>query len=316
MRKSFQMFAILLFTAAATQAQTPAPDAKAPASSTSPAVLADGTLVKLRVGAGINVASVRVGDELDLDVAEEIQVRDVAIVPTSSSARVVVATENLEASKTGKALVSLRYVLLCDGEKVSLRPTPERKTGAPKTVMLSATEGDVTISNGAEIVAYINGNLPLDIPKMRLASQPTNELKITSTPGNAEVSVDGKVLGSTPFSGRVVRGEHVVTLRMAGFQPWRQKVNVSNDAANLQVALKKQDGLETVPQASVAPASLGDLARAARAKKSTDDAPKASGEPLELLPGETRTTNVPASTPQSPSAAPAPGTAPAPAAQN
>jgi hypothetical protein len=109
----------------------------------------------------------------------------------------------------------------------------------------------------------------------------------------------------------VVRGEHVVVLRMAGFQPWRQTVRVSAEPAGLQIALKKQDGLETLPQAAVAPASLGDLARSARAKKTAQDGQKPASDPIELLPGETRSTS--AATPQTP----APTTAtPTPAPQN
>jgi len=287
MRKFLYLLVLIVCVAAASPAQTSASNSSPAAKSVSQAMLEDGTAVRLRVGAGINTTGVRVGDELELNVDEEIRVDDVTVVPTTSVAKAVVTSQSLDAAKSGKALVSVRYVFLVDGEKVALRSTRERKTSASNTMSLSAGEGDVTISNGAELTAYVNGNLPLDLPKLRLANQPTNELKIISTPGNAEVSVDGKVMGSTPFSGRVVRGEHVVTVRMAGFQPWRQTVNVAAEPANLQIALKKQDGLESVPQAVAAPPSLGDLARAARAKK-PQDAAKPASDPIELLPGETR----------------------------
>jgi hypothetical protein len=294
MRKFPCLLSFLLSAGALALAQLPASNnlPSAGAKSTSQAVLADGTPVKLRVGAGINTAGVRVGDELELNVEEEVRIDDVSVISTSSVAKVAVTSEStIDAGKTGKVLVGLRYVLLADGEKVALRATQEKKAGAAKTMVLSAGEGDVAISNGAVLTAYINGSLPLDLPKLRLANQPTSELKIATTPGNAEISVDGKVLGSTPFTGRVARGEHVVVLRMAGFQPWQQTVRVSAEPASLQIGLKKQDGLETLPQAAVAPASLGDLARSARAKKATQDGPKPAGDPIELVPGETRSTS-------------------------
>ena len=296
MRKILWLFTFLLGIASLATAQTSASPKPAPGDSLSAPVLADGTPIKIRVGAAINTGNLRVGDELDLDVAQEIRMNDVAVISNSSVARVVVMSQNLEAAKSGKAFVTLRYVLLADGEKVSLRPTREPR---PAVAEVSA-EGDVPISNGAEIIAYINGNLPLDLPKLRLANQPTNELKIITTPSNAEVSVDGKVLGSTPFSGRVAHGEHVVALRMAGFEAWKQTVRVTADPTALQIALKKQDGLENVPQPVAAPPSLGDLARAARARKAADNAPKASGEPLELLPEETKHEQEPQGTPQTP----------------
>lgn len=300
MRKTLCPLAVLLFAVSLASAQTSASPKADAANASSAPVLADGTLVKLRVGAAINTNSLRVGDELDLDVAEEIRINDVSVIPTSSAARVVVMSQGLDAAKTGKASVSLRYLLLVDGEKVSLRSTRDRKAGAGNTAVVSAGEGDVTITNGAEVTAYINGNLPLDLPKLRLSNQPTNELKIGTTPSNAEVSVDGKVLGSTPFSGRVAHGQHVVAIRMAGFEAWKQTVRVTAEPTVLQISLKKQDGLENVPQPVAAAPSLGDLARAARAKKAADNAPKAAGEPLELLPEESKHDPEPQGTPQTP----------------
>ena len=314
MRKTTCLLVLVLSAGVVGLAQTPAKSSTAAASNLSQAMLVDGTPVKLRVGAGINTASVRVGDELELDVEQEIRINDVVVIPTSSVAKVVVTSQGIDAAKTGNAMVGLRYVTLADGEKVALRPTPERKPNAAKTMVVSAGEGDVAIGNGAEVTAYVNGNLPLDLPKLRLANQPTNELKITTTPGNAEVSVDGKVMGSTPFSARVVHGEHVVALRMAGFQAWKQTVRVTAEPTTLQIALKKQDGMESVPQVKNAPASLGDLARAARAKKAAEDGPKSAGEPIELLPGEERSAPPPAGTPQSPMPEPESSASPTPAA--
>jgi PEGA domain len=326
MRKFSCLLAFLFCAGAIVVAQTPAANSASAAKPLGAAALEDGTPVKLRVGAGINTANVRVGDELELDVAEEIRMGDVSVIPTSSVAKVVVTSENLDAAKSGKAMVSFRYVLLGDGEKVALRPMRERKSGGEKATVISAGEGDVSISNGAEVTAYVNGNLPLDLPKLRLANVPTNEMKIVTTPTNAEVSVDGKVLGNTPFSGRVVRGEHTVTIRMAGFQPWKGTVRVTSEAANVQIALKKQDGLETLPQAAAEPASLGDLARAARAKKTPQDGQKLASDPIELLPGEKRdqgttapsatSTNATGPTATAPSATAPTSTAPTTTPQN
>jgi hypothetical protein len=66
---------------------------------------------------------------------------------------------------------------------------------------------------------------------------------------------------------RATSGDHVIVVRMAGFQPWQKKVHVDAEPVALDVALYKQDGSEPVPTTKPAEASLGDLARAARARK-------------------------------------------------
>src|SRR6516225_2439067 len=106
MRKLSCLLAFV-FCVANVVAQTPSANGASAAKPLAASALEDGTPVKLRVGAGINTASVRVGDELELDVAEEIRMGDVSVIPTSSVAKVVVTSESLDAAKSGKAMVSL-----------------------------------------------------------------------------------------------------------------------------------------------------------------------------------------------------------------
>jgi hypothetical protein len=60
---------------------------------------------------------------------------------------------------------------------------------------------------------------------------------------------------------------------MAGFQPWQKKIHVDMEPVALEVALSKQDGSEPAPTSKPAEASLGDLARAARARKPQSSPP-------------------------------------------
>ena len=62
-------------------------------------------------------------------------------------------------------------------------------------------------------------------------------------------------------------GDHVVVLRMVGFQAWQSKIHVAGQPLSLDVPMAKQDGTETVPASKPQQPSLGDLARAARARK-------------------------------------------------
>jgi hypothetical protein len=58
-----------------------------------------------------------------------------------------------------------------------------------------------------------------------------------------------------------------MVLRMVGFQSWRRNLHVASDPVAVDATLVKQDGTEAAPVTKAAEASLGDLARAARAKK-------------------------------------------------
>jgi len=60
---------------------------------------------------------------------------------------------------------------------------------------------------------------------------PTIRIRITSTPPNATVVLDGKRLGKTPFDGVVDRAEgaHVLKLRLHGFTGARRDVDLTSD---------------------------------------------------------------------------------------
>jgi hypothetical protein len=54
---------------------------------------------------------------------------------------------------------------------------------------------------------------------------------------------------------------------MSGFQPWQNKVHVAGEPVAVNAELLKQDGTEAMPSSKPSEPSLGDLARAARARK-------------------------------------------------
>jgi serine/threonine-protein kinase len=69
-------------------------------------------------------------------------------------------------------------------------------------------------------------------------------LQIESTPTGAEVLVDGKAAGTTPFVTRVPEGEHVVVLRDGDRNVWEQRLNVeSGKEYPFKVAL---NGVESI----------------------------------------------------------------------
>ena len=101
---------------------------------------------------------------------------------------------------------------------------------------------DSTIPEGTEITAYINGDVPLDIPKFMIPpaestplftakglpirrtairetpnqtvaeEDPLVMVDFTSVPTGADITIDGNYVGSTPSSIAIATGEHTIRL--------------------------------------------------------------------------------------------------------
>jgi len=268
----------LIASAAALFAQ--APSAQSPASASTKiatqGVLSDGTPVRLRLVNASAPGAVRVGDILELEVVEAVRVRNVVVIPAGSVANAVVTNpqSKMSSGQDGEMDVNFLGVALSDGQKVGLRGAKQRRTNL--TVVASSGGQDVSIAGNTEIFAYIDGDSTLDLVKLQAANRPTTLVKITSNPPSAEISVDGRAVGNTPFVMHLPAGDHALTLRQAGYQPWRQNIHVAAEPVSLDVSLSKQDGLESTPAANPAPISLGEAARAARAHKAAEQ--PASGD--------------------------------------
>jgi len=69
----------------------------------------------------------------------------------------------------------------------------------------------------------------------KLSAQPGPEpgsgtVRITSEPDGAEITVDGKFVGSTPSTLRLAAGPHDIELKAAGRQNWRRTLDVLKDS--------------------------------------------------------------------------------------
>jgi len=73
------------------------------------------------------------------------------------------------------------------------------------------------------------------------ATTPTTaKLSVTSTPDGADIEMDGSFVGNTPSDIDVPAGEHTVTVKKTGFQPWEKKLKVSSGSnVHLKAALEK-----------------------------------------------------------------------------
>jgi hypothetical protein len=263
-------FAVCVLSVAA-NAQTPA---KPQVASSAPinVVVADGTPVKLRLGNTAAANAPRVGENIELEVAEDVRVSDVVVIAKGNVANAEVTGLHAGMGSGTRFDVNLRSITLCDERAIPVRSTHERGNRDDQAMVISNATQDASIAPGTTVIAYVDGNQQVDTTRLRAASGPTQALRVSSTPANAEVSVDGHLNGSTPYVFHVPAGEHSVVIRMVGFQSWQGTVHVGNDAAKIEATLVKQDGMESIPAGRAPAASLGDLARAARARKTQDNA--------------------------------------------
>lgn len=109
---------------------------------------------------------------------------------------------------------------------------------------------DITIPKGTEITAYINGDVSLDPKKFAPPSQnagqttPTlpeattgqaqntsdsefSSITIKSTPDGADITIDGKFVGSTPSTVRLKFGDHTISIKKAGYVLWERAMAMS-----------------------------------------------------------------------------------------
>jgi hypothetical protein len=152
-------------------------------------VLEDGTAVTLRLGRSLSSADAHAGDRVDFEVAEEISVNRIVVIPKDSpaSGTVITAQKKRRMGRAGKLDVTIDSVQLVDGEKATLRAVKESQGGSHTGIMAGGMVAtslivwpaapvfllmhgkDVTIPKGTEVTAYISGDVKLDPAKFQPA---------------------------------------------------------------------------------------------------------------------------------------------------
>jgi PEGA domain len=262
-------FCVVWLTLAAV-AQTPAKPQSAPSTPIN-LTLRDGTPVKLRLGSSAASGGARVGETIELEVAEDVRVSNVVVISKGNVASAEVTGLHAGLGSGTRFDVNLRSLNLSDEHVVPVRSTRNRASRDDQAMVISNATQDASIAPGTTVIAFVDGDQQIDTTRLRAAGGATQTLKVASAPANAEVSVDGHLTGSTPYVFHVPAGEHTVVIRMAGFQPWQGTVRVGNDTAKVEANLVKQDGMESIPARKSQEVSLGDLARAARARKAQEN---------------------------------------------
>ncbi len=208
----------------------------------------DSTPVRLVLEDRLNSATSEVDDTVHFEVAEDVRVRGIVVIPRGSmaSGHVVAVQHRQRMGKGGKLVFAVDFVRAPDGTDISVRQQSERKgknkgSAMPSPLRVLGRGTDLEIPQGTHILAFINGNheVSLGNNSSAAASQTSSEpvtsgtpgdissVVVTSTPDHADISVDGKFLGTTPSTVRIASGDHSVTIEKAGFKAWQRIMTLS-----------------------------------------------------------------------------------------
>lgn len=166
------------------------------------------------------------------------------------NADITVTTDTLQSQHLvltplpGKLTVSLtpaeRAVVRVDGQRVGTAPgTIDEIEAGSRTIEIAAKR-------------YLPFTATVEVRGKRL--EETLDAKLTpawadftlaSTPAGATVSVDGKTLGTTPYTGELIHGARKIGVTLKGYKPWSRAITVvAGQAVHVSdVALAKADGL-------------------------------------------------------------------------
>jgi hypothetical protein len=243
----FLAFCTLLRSQQAPGPSNPAPEPQAqaaPPTQPQPHTLPDGTPVKLRLSQTISSADAKVGQEIPFEVVEDVAIDNIVVLPRGATAIGTVTEANPKKSmgRAGKLDMSISYARLADQEKVALRAIHDSKGGGHVGAMTGAIVAtsivffpaaplflfvhgkDITIPQGTEITAFIDGDMHLDMAKFGIAAptqanaaaaaaQAQASLVIESSPSGSDIEVDGGFVGNTPSTVTIAPGSHQIAIR-------------------------------------------------------------------------------------------------------
>jgi hypothetical protein len=241
-------------------------------------VLEDETPVRLRLNRTISSADAHVGDTLDFETLDDITVNGTLVIPKGglAFATVTEAQAKRRMARGGKLDINIDYVKLVSGDRAALRAVKDLKGGGHTGAMVGGMVAtsivffpaapfflfmhgkDISIPKGAEITAYVNGDVKLDIAKFQPAAPmndvagsedanspsgntaPQAKLQLSSDPAGADIEIDGSFVGNTPSDVQVGEGDHTVSVKKSGFKDWQRTLKVSaGSSVRLNAELEK-----------------------------------------------------------------------------
>ncbi|HQU72490.1 MAG TPA: serine/threonine-protein kinase [Calditrichia bacterium] len=101
-------------------------------------------------------------------------------------------------------------------------------TGSPAWPKIAGGVGGIGIIALLVFMFWPGGNGDGTIPAVQKAA-----FSILSDPAGADVFINDRKVGQTPFVGDTTLGDYEVTLKMAGYEEWNDQISLSGTAQNL-----------------------------------------------------------------------------------
>lgn len=232
-------FFIVLCISRILSAQTPSKTVKIP----------DATLVHLSLRDSLTSATNKVDDPVHFVATEDVKVGDLVVIPKGSmaSGHVVDVEPKRSFGRSGRLNFTVDHVKVPDGTEVRLRASATRKADdlagslllTPFYLILGGK--DVNIQKGTEFNTYVDGDQEISLagstrprespPVVEPAAPPPtaeepSTVVVKSTPDGADITVDGKYVGSTPSTLRLAPGDHTVVIERPGYRQWQRTMSV------------------------------------------------------------------------------------------
>lgn len=259
------------------QNQTQAPVAPTPSKPPLAFGLSEDTPIKLKLTRTMSSSDAKVDDKVDFEVLEDVKIGEVLVVKQGAMAIATVteAQPKRRMGRAGKLNMNIDYVQLVSGEKVPLRAVKGGSGGNHTGAMTGAIVAtsivffpaapfflfmhgkDITIPKGTEITAYVAADTTLDPARFgklpgAVAESPQQQTEgssatmnlssvaIKSTPDGAEITIDGKFVGTTPSTLQLSAGDHTVVLEKSGFKAWQRTMTVgSGGSVTVEATLER-----------------------------------------------------------------------------
>jgi len=125
----------------------------------------------------------------------------------------------------------VRYAVEGDTAYILDRQGKEHKTSIVKTIIKTSLPSPA--AGGSAV--------PPPSEPSQIAKQPDfTTVVCKSTPDGAEITIDGKFVGTTPSTLRLAPGDHTVLLQKTGFKDWSRSLTVSESGdLNLDITLDR-----------------------------------------------------------------------------
>ena len=211
----------------------------------------DATLVPLSLQDSMSSASNKVDDPVHFEVVDDVKVGDVCVIPRGSIAvgHVVEAKPKTVLGRDGRLNFTVDHVKAPGGTDIHLRATSTHKGDETSGSLLMAPfylilgGKDLTIPKGTKFNTYVDRDQEVTLAAPTPAQEPPPAVHATppppppqepstvvvkSTPDGADITVDGKFVGSTPSTLQLPPGDHAVLIEKSGYRQWHRTMSVNS----------------------------------------------------------------------------------------